>query len=63
MGFHFTLIATDVVETAGLAAIFSMGRDEDKHLVDATDNAFYSLFSVLTWIPGFVTIYLVPRWW
>ena len=61
--FHLTLGATDAVETMGLAAIFSAGRDEDKHLVDATDNAFYSWFSVVSWIPGYVTIYLVPRWW
>lgn len=60
---HFTLIATDALETGGLAAIFTAGRDEDKHFVDATDNAFYTWFSILSWIPGFVTIYLVPRWW
>lgn len=60
---HLTLVATDALDTAGLASIFSAGRDEEKHLVDATDNAFYTWFSIVAWIPGFVTIYLVPRWW
>lgn len=63
LGTHFTLIAVDVVETAGLAAFFSLGRYEEKHFVDATDNATYTWFSILSWVPCFVTVYLVPRWW
>ena len=63
LGLHFTLIAVDALETAGLASFFSLGRYEDKHFVDATDNAFYTWFSIISWVPCFVTVYLVPRWW
>jgi cytochrome c oxidase subunit 3 len=63
LGFHFTLIAVDTIETAGLASFFTFDRYEEKHFVDATDNAFYTWYSIASWIPGFVTIYLVPRWW
>lgn len=63
LGFHFTLIAVDALETGALALIFTLGRHEDKHYVDATDNAFYTWFSIASWVPCWVTVYLVPRWW
>ena len=59
---HFTLLAVDVMETGTGAVIFTLGRHEPKHFPDASDNAFYSYFLVIAWIPAYVIVYLLPRW-
>ena len=51
-----------MLETGTLALIFALGREEPKHFVDATDNAFYSYFMILSWVPQYVIVYLFPRW-
>jgi cytochrome c oxidase subunit III len=57
---HFTLLLVDVFETGTLAAIFTLGKHEAKHFVDATDNAMYSYFMVVIWLPLFAVVYLLP---
>jgi len=59
---HLTLIITDVFETGTLATFFTLGRQQPKHYPDATDNAFYSYFMALVWVPLYVIVYLFPRW-
>ena len=59
---HGSLLLVDVLETGTLALIFALGREEPKHFVDATDNAFYSYFMILSWVPQYVIVYLFPRW-
>jgi cytochrome c oxidase subunit III len=59
---HFTLLIVDVVESAVIAAIFSLGRNEPKHFSDAADDAFYTHFMVFSWIPAYLVVYWLPRW-
>lgn len=59
---HTTLLLVDLFETGTLAAIFFGGKQEAKHYVDATDNANYSYFMILAWVPLYAILYLYPRW-
>ena len=62
LGLHASLMLIDLGETAGIAAISIVGPWEEKHFVDAADDAFYSGFMVLVWVPMYVVLYLLPRW-
>lgn len=59
---HFTLLIVDVFETGTLAMIFTLAKQEEKHFSEVSDNAFYSYFMTIMWIPLYVIVYLVPRW-
>jgi cytochrome c oxidase subunit 3 len=59
---HGTLLLADFGETLVIALIFTRGRHESKHFVDAADNAFYTYFMVAIWVPLYVMLYLYPRW-
>lgn len=61
VGAHVVLQVMDWGDTAGLAAISVRGPWEPKHFVNATDNANYWYFMVLSWIPLFVLTFLGPR--
>ena len=62
LGAHGTLLAIQLLETAGMAGIFWRGPVEKKHFADASDVAFYWWFIVLSWIPLYVLCFLFP-WW
>ena len=59
---HFTLLVVDLFETGTAAMVFTRGRQEPKHFPDASDNALYSYFLVIAWVPAYVVVYLLPRW-
>jgi heme/copper-type cytochrome/quinol oxidase subunit 3 len=59
---HGTLIAIELVEIAGMAAVFWFGTVERKHFSDVADAAFYWMFLVLSWLPIYVLNYLGPRY-
>ena len=59
---HFTLLIVDVFESGTLAMIYTLGRTEPKHYVDAANNAFYTYFMILSWVPAYVVVYWLPRW-
>jgi heme/copper-type cytochrome/quinol oxidase subunit 3 len=59
---HLTLLIVDVLETAVAAMVFTRRKQEPKHFVDASDNAFYSYFLIIAWIPAYAVVYLLPRW-
>ena len=59
---HGTLIAIELVEIAGMAAVFWFGTVERKHFSDVTDAAFYWVVLVLSWLPIYVLNYLGPRY-
>jgi cytochrome c oxidase subunit III len=61
VGSHVVLQVMDWGDTVGLAAISVLGPWEPKHFVNATDNANYWYFMVLSWIPLFVLVFLGPR--
>ena len=62
MGLHTIHVATDVVDSAVLAALMFSSHVEDKRFVDVSENSLYWYFIVLWWIPVYATVYLAPRW-
>ena len=63
VGFHTVLLILEIGETVGGMMLFLFGSHiQDKHYVDATDNAMYWMFVTLSWVPLFVVVYLLPRW-
>jgi cytochrome c oxidase subunit III len=59
---HATLLIVDAFETGTLAMIFTLGKEEEKHFVATADNAFYSYFMNVVWIPLYAVVFLFPRW-
>jgi heme/copper-type cytochrome/quinol oxidase subunit 3 len=63
LGLHSFHILTDILDSAVLLAVLYIGPLRESHFVDASDNAMYWNFVVVTWLPIYVLIYLVPRIW
>ena len=61
MSFHTLHLAIDTLETLAFTVLFYRGPLQEKHFGDADDSAFYWNFVVLSWVPLYVMIYLVPR--
>lgn len=61
LGLHTTHIVTDWFDTAVLAVLFFSPHVEGRRYMDASENADYWYFVVLTWIPIWAVIYLAPR--
>jgi cytochrome c oxidase subunit III len=61
LALHTIHLATDVYDTAVLAAVFYSGRVDGKRHVDVSENGMYWYFVVYTWIPIYAVIYWVPR--
>jgi cytochrome c oxidase subunit 1/cytochrome c oxidase subunit I+III len=61
LSLHTTHLITDTVDTAVLATLLYTGPFEKKRLLDTSENAIYWYFVVLSWLPIYVVIYLVPR--
>ena len=61
LGLHTVHLATDVYDTAVLAALFFAGRVEGKRHVDVSENGIYWYFVVYAWIPIYAVIYWAPR--
>jgi cytochrome c oxidase subunit III len=62
VGSHGTLLAVQLLETAGMAGVFFTRTVEHKHFSDAADVAFYWWFIVLSWLPLYVLCFLLPYW-
>ena len=62
VGAHGTLLAIQLLETAGMSGVFWVGPVEKKHFSDAADVAFYWVFIVASWIPLYVLCFLLPHW-
>ncbi len=58
---HTTHIATDLADSAVLAALMFTRHGRGKRFVDVSENAFYWYFVVLAWLPIYAVVYLVPR--
>ncbi|MBO1075506.1 cytochrome c oxidase subunit 3 [Roseomonas marmotae] len=62
LGLHTAHILTDVADTLVLCAVmFTRHGDNKRRFGDVRDNALYWYFVVLTWLPIYACIYLVPR--
>ena len=59
---HFTLLLADTLETLVFAVMASRRGFPDRYYPGVSEDAFYSYFMVASWIPCWVTVYLVPRW-
>ena len=62
IGVHTTLLVVDVAETFAETTLVFRGPMETKHFSDSEDGAFYWWFTVLMWVPAYVTLYWYPRW-
>jgi cytochrome c oxidase subunit III len=58
---HGTLLLVNVMETAVMGLMAWTGRWETKHFSDAVDAALYWYFMVLSWLPLFALVFLLPR--
>ena len=61
LGFHTFHIVTDFIDSSVLLALVFIGPLKESHFVDVADNAMYWYFVVLSWIPIYAVIYIVPR--
>ncbi len=61
LGLHTVHLATDVYDTAVLAALFHAGNIEGKRHVDVSENGLYWYFVVYSWLPIYAVIYWAPR--
>ena len=62
LGFHFTLVAFDVLETGALLLLLrSPRRMRTKHYADVEDSCVYEFFLSLVWVPLYALVYLLPR--
>jgi cytochrome c oxidase subunit 3 len=60
---HTTHVATDWVDTAVLWQLMRTPHGESpRRVVDTDENALYWRFVWLSWIPIYVLIYWIPRW-
>jgi cytochrome c oxidase subunit III len=58
---HTLHIGTDLADTIVLTALMFTRHARGKRFVDVSENSFYWYFVVLTWLPIYAAIYLVPR--
>lgn len=60
---HLTHVGTDWLDTAVLTALMRTEHGATgRRFVDVTENCLYWHFVVLTWLPIYLLIYWVPRW-
>jgi cytochrome c oxidase subunit I+III len=61
LALHTTHIGTDLADTMVLTALMFTRHGHGRRFVDVSENSFYWYFVVLTWLPIYAVIYLVPR--
>lgn len=59
---HFTLLLADTLETLLFTIMVQRDAAPTRYYPGIDEDAFYTYFMVATWIPCYVTVYLVPRW-
>ena len=61
VGLHTTLILLDLGDTIGLGIMFLSQELPPHYYPDTTDNTMYWYFTVLSWVPLFLIVYVGPR--
>jgi heme/copper-type cytochrome/quinol oxidase subunit 3 len=61
LGLHTLHLATDVVDTIVMTALFFTGHVPEKRFTDADENAMYWVFVVIGWLPLYALLYWSPR--
>jgi hypothetical protein len=59
---HFTLLLVDTLETLTFAMMLQRDAAPVRYFPGVAEDASYTNFMALSWIPCYVTVYLVPRW-
>lgn len=59
---HFSLLLVDTLETLVFAVMVHRNSAPTRYYPGVAEDAFYTYFMVLAWLPCYVTVYLVPRW-
>jgi len=58
---HTVHLLTDTYDTVVLEVLLFTGPMEGQRFVDVSENALYWYFVVLSWLPIYAVIYVVPR--
>jgi heme/copper-type cytochrome/quinol oxidase subunit 3 len=61
LGFHTTHVITDLFDSVALEVLLFTGPLKPTHFTDASENAIYWHYVVVTWIPVYAFLYLAPR--
>ena len=61
LGLHTSNLLTSLLETAIVLGYFGLRPVEDRHYLDARLDGVFWYFIVLTWIPLYAVVFLVPR--
>ena len=61
LGFHTVHVLTDLLDSLVLLAVLVFGPIRESQFVDVSDNCMYWYFVVISWLPIYAVIYLVPR--
>ena len=59
---HAVVSVSDVMDSLGLALLFTLVEPEEKHFIDTCENSQFWYFIVASWIPLFVLVFLYPLW-
>jgi cytochrome c oxidase subunit III len=62
LGLHTIHLVTDAYDTWVLTVLFFTGPIQGKRFMDASENADYWYFVVISWVPVYLVIYWAPRW-
>jgi cytochrome c oxidase subunit III len=60
VGLHMTLLMIDVADTIGLGVKFKRGELPPHFYSDTSDNTMYWFFTVLSWVPLYLIVYVGP---
>jgi cytochrome c oxidase subunit 1/cytochrome c oxidase subunit I+III len=58
---HTSNLVTSLLETAIVLAYFLLRPVEERHYLDARLDGVFWYFVVVTWIPLYAVVFLVPR--
>jgi len=61
LGLHTSNLLTSLLETAIVLAYFLFKPVEDRHFLDARLDGVFWYFIVITWIPLYIVVFLIPR--
>lgn len=62
LGLHTLHMITDTLDSCVLTVMMYIEPVLGKQYVDVSENGMYWYFVVLTWLPIYLVIYLIPRW-
>lgn len=63
LGFHTAHILTDAIDSVVLAVMLYTTPVDGCRFADVSENALYWYFVVVSWLPIYVVVYLVPYLW